>query len=169
MINMYSIVMTSVIDDNGPLTGHDVWRLSLRLRTAMDRTLAPLGLTNIQYSLLGSLLRLGQTGRPPSQRELADFSELEPMYVSKIIRSLERARLVRRTPNSRDARAFVLALTDDGVERFRQARPLVRAVHDAFMAPLGAPDDPARRAFVEGLRILLAAERDGSGADSTEE
>src|SRR3546814_1614378 len=54
-------------------------------RTAVDRALDPLGLTHAQYVVLASLLALDR----PSQRELADHTGLEALYISKLARSLE--------------------------------------------------------------------------------
>ena len=38
-----------------PTPGYLVWRLSMKWRAAVDRALAPLGLTHAQYVLLASL------------------------------------------------------------------------------------------------------------------
>ena len=63
----------------------------MRWRSAIDRAITPLGLTNAQYSVLAPLLGMERSGRRPSQRQLADFTGLEPLYVSKLARALEQA------------------------------------------------------------------------------
>ena len=70
-------------------TGRLLWRVTTRWRAAVDRAVAPLGLTHAQYTLLGSLYGLSRSGTRPSQRELADYAGLEPIYVSKLVRALE--------------------------------------------------------------------------------
>src|SRR5215510_611887 len=97
-----------------PTTGYLVWRLAMKWRTAVDRAVRPLGLTHAQYSLLASLSALTARGVAPSQRELADVTGLEPVYVSKLARALERAGLVARLDNPSDPRAFSLRLTPHG-------------------------------------------------------
>ena len=74
-----------------------VWRLSMRWRSAIDRAITPLGLTNAQYSVLAPLLGMERSGQRPSQRQLADFTGLEPLYVSKLARALEQACLIERS------------------------------------------------------------------------
>ena len=69
----------------------------MKWRVAVDRALAPLGLTHAQYSLLGSLLSMERSGVRPSQRQLADYTGLEPLYVSKLARALEAAGLLSAT------------------------------------------------------------------------
>ena len=64
-----------------PTPGFLVWRLSTKWRTAVDGRW-PLGLTHAQYSLISSLLAMHERGLKPSQRELADHTGLEPLYVS---------------------------------------------------------------------------------------
>lgn len=147
--------MAASIDQLHPPTGYLIWRLSLRWRVAVDRALAPLGLTHAQYALLAPLYGLSQSGAPPSQQELADFSGIEPMYVSKLVRVAERDGLVERSTNATDPRAVALTLTSRGIETVIEAMARVRVLHEQLLAPLGEPGDPRRVQLTEALRMLL--------------
>src|SRR5690349_8760016 len=100
--------MATPTDDRRRTTGSLIWQLSLKWRGAVDRALASLGLTHAQYVLMASLSGLTETGARPSQRELADFSGFDPMYVSKLVRALEQDGWLAREPNAADPRAFHL-------------------------------------------------------------
>ena len=147
---MYGIDMST-----GPTPGFLVWRLSMKWRVAVDRALAPLGLTHAQYSLLGSLRDLGEQGRTPSQRELADHTGLEPLYVSKLARALESAGLVERTVDPGDVRARRLALTPAGRDAADRAIAIVGPLVDQLLAPLGGLAGTRTSAFSAELRLLL--------------
>jgi DNA-binding MarR family transcriptional regulator len=134
-----------------------VWRLSMRWRTAIDRAITPLGLTHAQYAVLAPLLSMERAGRRPSQRQLADFSGLEPLYVSKLARALERSGLIERTGNPDDTRAVQLALTDRGREVAGRAVALVIGLQEELTAPLGGLRSPRTRALLESLHALLDA------------
>jgi MarR family transcriptional regulator, organic hydroperoxide resistance regulator len=140
---------------HNPTTGYLVWRLSTRWRAAVDRALAPIGLTHAQYALLASLYGLSRAGTRPSQRELADFSGLEPMYVSKLARALERGGLLERTGNPADPRAVQLELTESGVEIVVRAIATVVELQEELIAPLGGTGSERHRQLVEALQILL--------------
>lgn len=139
-----------------PSIGFLVWHLSMRWRTALDRELAPLGLTAAQYSVLASLHGLTRHGGQPSQRELADFSGLETMYLSKLIRALERASLVERSRSATDARALRLSVTPEGERTCTAARAKVLELEERRLAPLGGRDSDdsvrLRAALAELLR-----------------
>lgn len=139
----------------GPTPGFLVWRLSMKWRVAVDRALAPLGLTHAQYSLVGSLLGMREAGVRPSQRRLADHTGLEALYVSKLARSLESAGLVERTPDPADTRAVQLALTDEGQAVAVRAVAVVRELMDRLLAPLGGAGGAGTEAFVRELTVLL--------------
>jgi DNA-binding MarR family transcriptional regulator len=140
-----------------PVTGL-VWRLSMRWRASIDRAITPLGLTNAQYSVLAPLLGLELSGRRPSQRELADFTGLEPLYVSKLARALEQAGLIERAEHPDDSRAVQLTLTDRGREVTAQATERVRGLQDELTGPLGGLDSPATQALITSLRTLLGSD-----------
>lgn len=127
----------------------------MKWRVAVDRALAPLGLTHAQYSLMASLYGMGAAGRRPSQRELADHTGLEPLYVSKLVRALVGAGLVTRAGHPDDTRAYQLALTDEGAAITRRAIPVVRDLQDRLLAPLGGLGGTGTSAFTRDLAALL--------------
>ncbi|MEU9390940.1 MarR family transcriptional regulator [Streptomyces sp. NPDC048324] len=140
--------------------GFLVWRLSMKWRVAVDRAVAPLGLTHAQYSLVASLYGMQRGGERPSQRRLADHTGLEALYVSKLARGLESAGLLERTRDPRDPRAVQLALTERGQEVTRRAIQVVQGLLEQLLAPLGGLDAPRAREFTRDLATLLDAPLD---------
>lgn len=135
--------------------GHLVWRLSMKWRAAVDRALAPLGLTHAQYVFLSSLSGLDRSGAIPSQRELADHTGLEALYVSKLARSLDAEGLVERTRDPADTRTIRLRLTDRGREVVGPAIATVAELLDRLLAPLGGRDGERTAALSRELTLLL--------------
>jgi DNA-binding MarR family transcriptional regulator len=142
-------------DGQPPSTGFLLWHVTLRWRAALDRGLAPLGITATQYAVLASLQGLSHAGARPSQRELADFSGLAPMHVSKLVRALERAGLVERAGSRADPRAVELTITARGLEVVRAGLATVRALEEERLAPLGGRDSARSAALRELLLALL--------------
>jgi DNA-binding MarR family transcriptional regulator len=155
----------------GPTPGFLVWRLATKWRVAVDRAVAPLGLTHAQYSLVASLLGMQRDGERPSQRRLADHTGLEALYVSKLARVLEAGGLIERTRDPRDPRAVQLALTEQGQAVTRRAIVAVQELLARLLEPLGGLDAPRTRAFTEELTTLLDAPLTSSAPDdeSTQE
>jgi DNA-binding MarR family transcriptional regulator len=144
----------------GPTPGYLVWRLSTKWRVAVDRALAPLGLTHAQYTVIASLYGMQRSGHSPSQRRLADHTGLEPLYVSKLARTLECAGLVRRTPDPADTRAVQLSLTDEGQAAARRAITVTHELLDRLLAPLGGLNTARTETLSRELRLLLEAPLD---------
>lgn len=147
--------MVAPSDNPPPSIGFLVWHLSMKWRTALDRELAPLGLTSAQYALLASLYALHRGGSRPSQRELAAFSSLDTMYVSKLIRVLERGGLVERMANPADSRAVLLTVTDTGEQTVKAARAAVVDLEEQRLGVLGGSTSRRSIALREALTMLL--------------
>jgi DNA-binding MarR family transcriptional regulator len=143
-----------------PTPGYLVWRLSMKWRVAVDRAVAPLGLTHAQYVLLSSLAEMERDGQRPTQRELADHTGLEPLYTSKLARALDADGLIRRDRDPVDTRAIRLALTDRGREVVQPAITEVSKLLDRLMTPLGGRGDARAEAFARDLATLLDAPLD---------
>lgn len=135
--------------------GYLIWHLSIRWRVAVDRALNPIGMTHAHYSLLASLYALSRGGARPSQRELADFAGLEVMYVSKLVRALERSGLLRRADHPDDPRAFQLELTAEGTHLVENAATVVRQLYDELLIPIGGRASKRTAALMQTLEALL--------------
>jgi DNA-binding MarR family transcriptional regulator len=140
-----------------PTPGFLVWRLSTKWRTAVDRAVGPLGLTHAQYSLISSLLAMHERGLKPSQRELADQTGLEPLYVSKLARALEADDLIRRVADPDDSRAVRLSLTTEGHAVTVQASIIVGRLIDQLLAPIGGAAGDRAAGLARDLSALLYA------------
>jgi MarR family transcriptional regulator, organic hydroperoxide resistance regulator len=138
-----------------PSVGYLVWHLCIKWRVFVDRALAPLGLTHPHYALLASLYALSEGGGKPSQRELADFSGLEVMYVSKLVRSLEGEGRLRRKDHPDDPRAFQLELTPAGSRLVTEAAVVVGRLYDELLAPIGGRTGKRTTALMGVLQTLL--------------
>lgn len=149
---MYIIAMAG---EDGPTTGYLLWRLTMKWRAAVDRALADLDLTHAQYSVLASLYGMSRAGARPSQRELADHTGLEPIYVSKLARALERGGLIERAAHPDDPRAVQLSLTGRGTQVVGRAIPVVRRLQDELTAPIGGTSSRRHQELVRTIRILL--------------
>ena len=150
-IAMYGKAMPEPVHPHGYL----VWRLSMRWRVAVDRALAPLGLTHAQYVALASLSALSADGSAPSQRVLADHTGLEALYVSKLARGLESAELIVRTPDPADSRAVRLAFTPKGAEVTAKAVEVVKHLIAQLLEPLGGAGSARAEQFRHDLNTLL--------------
>ncbi|MFD4676784.1 MarR family winged helix-turn-helix transcriptional regulator [Lentzea sp. NPDC058450] len=136
---------------NGPETpGFLLWRVTLGWQRAMRVSLAPFGLTHVQYVLLSSLRRL-ETGGPPSQQRLAEHAGTDPMMTSQVVRRLVARGVVSRAVDPSDARVHLLSLSPDGVALVGAAGEAVSSADRAYFAALGSSCDD----FVRGLTRLL--------------
>jgi MarR family transcriptional regulator, organic hydroperoxide resistance regulator len=135
--------------------GYLIWRLSMRWRAAMDSKLAPYGLTQAQYSVLAPLYSMTRGGARPSQRELADLTGLDAIYVSKLVRALEREGFVARAVSTADPRAVELTLTEHGAATIRDAVGTVYDLRDELTSALGGNEGVRTAELVGLLRELL--------------
>ena len=146
--------------------GFLVWRLSMKWRVAVDRAVAPLGMTHAQYALMASLYGMGRSGQRPSQRELADHTGLEALYVSKLARALESSGLVARTRDPADPRAIRLELTEQGRDVTRRAIKVIQGLLDQLLEPLGGQHGSRANQFTQELATLLDVPLDPTRVDA---
>lgn len=150
--------------ETGRTIGHLVWLLSTKWRTAVDSAVAPFGLTHAKYVVLATLrdvtagvaADVAARGAEPSQRELADFAGLDPVYVSKLAGGLERDGLIERRADPRDTRIARLALTPRGVSVIDDAVAVVRPLMHQLTQPLGGSGGQPLEALARQLEQLLA-------------
>lgn len=114
-----------------------------------------MGLTHAQYVLLATLYGMSLRGLQPSQRQLADATGLEAVYVSRLSRALEDGDLIHRAGAAADPRAVEISLTPYGEDVIVRAIAAVRQLHDELLEPIGGPHGARHRQFRSFLQALL--------------
>lgn len=156
IVAMYFMyIYTKPMNNEHLTTGSLVWRLAMRWRNEVDRAIAPLGLTHAQYSALASLHSLSLQGIAPSQKQLSDYTGLQAIYISKLVRVLETAGYLLRTAHSTDSRAVALELSETGLKIIVEARQIVKALDGRLTQPLGGPGGERTRLLAVALRELI--------------
>lgn len=127
--------------------GFLLWHATLRWQRTMRATLAPHGLTHVQFVLLASTWWLCDHGGPPTQRALADQAGTDPMMTSQVVRSLQTAGWVTRERDPGDGRVMRVGVTPAGRTLAQRAVVDVERADRAFFAAADADLVPHLRAL----------------------
>lgn len=122
-------------------------RAARALARRFDEALAPLGLTNGQFSLMTSLDRPA----PSSIGFVAALLAMDRTTLTANLKPLERCGLVRIEVAPADRRGRLLTLTKEGRRLLRSAMPVWKRTHAEIDAGLTQVDSGMLRA---GLRAL---------------
>ncbi|MGY4644801.1 MarR family winged helix-turn-helix transcriptional regulator [Cellulomonas sp. URHB0016] len=114
--------------------GFLMWHATMAWQRTMTATLAPLGLTHVQFVLLACAWWLASTDEPPTQVRLAAQAGTDVKMTSDVVVRLEAKGLVRRDAHPTDARAKVVTVTDEGAALARRAIEQVEAADADFFA-----------------------------------
>jgi DNA-binding MarR family transcriptional regulator len=124
-------------------------------RLTLERSLAELGVTPPQFSVLTTLKAYpGLSGA-----DLARVALLTPQTVGVIIRNLERDGAIRKTPHPVHGRVLQWALTRRGRTLLEKCRRHVKALERRLMAGLGAKAQVTVRRWLS----KIAADRQQDG------
>ena len=107
-----------------------LWRIQRRLLEDARPCLEALGATPQQVFLLAQ----ADQGRRPG--EIARILHLSPPSVSHLLRDLEKRGWIRRQPDPKDRRRWVLKLTPDGHGRLTAARDCLNAASERLIQRL---------------------------------
>src|SRR5271155_1923604 len=133
-----------------------LWHVTHGWIRRLNATLAPIGMTHLQFILMASPAWLARSGSV-SQSRLAHFCTMDPMLVSKTLRTLERHGMLLRKSDPDDNRAKRLQLTKRGLSLFIRALPDIDLAYDEFFAPMGKSTPEVHRAL---LRLFRTVEKD---------
>lgn len=119
--------------------GFVLWRLVHRYQREVDRALAPLDLTHLQFMTLTMAAWLAQAGEPVPQATLSRFGDIHPMQLSNMLKALEDKGFITRMPSPSDVRAKRVDVTAAGIDALRDTLPLVIDVQRRLFGEEGAP------------------------------
>jgi DNA-binding MarR family transcriptional regulator len=120
--------------------------------------LAPLDLRVRSYAVLA----LACSDLAPSQRELADFLNLDASQVVALVDELERRGLISREPDARDRRTNAIMATTAGRALHERAATATRAAEDQALAALSPAERVELRELLRRVAFAPAPSIDSS-------
>ncbi len=130
-------------------------------RSALRPYLSKLGLGSGQPKILGYLSRNGASG----QRQLADYYDVDPAAVCRMLDSLQRGGLVSRQCDSTDKRRDLIELTDQGRSAYDRWQACCREVEERMLEGFTSEERVQFSDYLMRAYHNLKAERsvDGEG------
>ncbi|HEX7241925.1 MAG TPA: MarR family winged helix-turn-helix transcriptional regulator [Longimicrobiaceae bacterium] len=141
-------------------------RVARALTRMYDEALRPLGIQATQLTLLNAVTMCGD-GATVSR--LADVLAMDQTTLSRNLRPLEKAGLVRIGRHPADGRVRVALLTPDGQRVLEDALPLWTRAHERVVAVLGEADAAELRARFDATIAATVADRSSSPQLPSEE
>lgn len=127
-----------------------LWKAGNAWQRHVRGQLKSFGITYVQYLLLHAVKQLEDESKQPSQTLVAKTAGVDMMMTSKVLRTLEDAKLVARKSDRNDARALVLQCTPTGKKKLTGATAALKKSEVEFFGKLsGKPHK-----FVENLETL---------------
>ncbi|WP_377392817.1 MarR family winged helix-turn-helix transcriptional regulator [Rhodobacter lacus] len=119
------------------------------MRRRFEMRAAELGLTSSQWRLLVTLMKRG----PQPQARLAEFLEIEPISLSRLVDRMQEASWVERRPDPTDRRVRIVYPT----ERTKTAICEVKTIAEAIYADaLDGLSPEMRLSLIDSLRRIIS-------------
>lgn len=142
--------MTSQDTDSLGLLIHDAARL---MRRRFEERAVTYGLSSAQFRLLVRLVK--DEGAP--QARLAEFLEIEPISVSRLLDRMEEGGWIERRPDASDRRVRMVFPTAKSRETYGAIKSMAGEVYDEALAGLSAETREIVMAGLRTIRSNLAA------------
>lgn len=120
--------------DDSP--GFLLWKVTTLWQQRLAAIFGKFKITQTQYAIMASLMWFEEHNEPVTQADLAEYTKIDKMTVSKAIRKLETVGFVSRQPSTTDARAMAVQFTDFGRSQIRQAIAAVETTDEEFFSCL---------------------------------
>ena len=140
--------------------GYLLWQTAHGWMRRLNSELFEMGLTHLQMIALGSTAWLTGISGPPSQARLAKFCAMDPMLISKVVRTLERKNAIARTHDPSDTRSKLLSVTDEGNRIILRCIPVIERAYENFFAPVGEREPQFHDTLLHLFRSMKATEED---------
>ncbi|WP_282774944.1 MarR family winged helix-turn-helix transcriptional regulator [Phaeodactylibacter xiamenensis] len=114
--------------------GYLLWQVSMAWQRQINRALSPFNLTHSQFVALAALGWLSRQSEEITQKDISNHSNIDRMLMSKLLRALQKRKLIDRQEHPTDTRAKCVFLTPAGQGLLQQAVRAVEAADLAFFA-----------------------------------
>ena len=118
-------------------SGFLLWQVTKLWQRGIKKSLDKIDITHPPFVLLASLLWLSKQKECVTQTDLSQYSKIDPMTTSTVIRTLLRKQLIERWQHHTDTRAKTISLTENGIKITRQGVKTMQRFDTSFFQSLG--------------------------------
>lgn len=118
-------------------TGFLLWQVTNLWQREIKKALIDYDLTHSQFVLMASILWLEASEKNISQILLSQFTKIDAMTTSTVLRTLQKKGYIKRKEDNLDTRAKKIVLTDKGREVTKKAVVSVEKFDYDFFSALG--------------------------------
>ena len=108
------------------------WQVATMWQQTIKKALHTLDLSHTQFVLLAVIQQLSEEGKIVTQKEISDYSQVDVMTVSSVLRLLEKRGWINRLAHPTDTRANQIRITIEGEKLVHLAIPLIEGVDEEF-------------------------------------
>ena len=123
---------SSNFEESSNSIGLIFWKVSTQWQRKIKENLNKIDLTHTQFVILASIQELSEDHKIITQKEISDFSSIDTMTVSSVLRLLEKKMYIQRLDHPNDTRANRIEITLDGEKIIHTAIPIVESVDNNF-------------------------------------
>ena len=132
--------------------GFLLWQATMTWQRLIKKALEPFEISHAQFVVMALLMWFEKQGYDTTQIEIAQWSKLDKMTVSKSLKKLAAEGLLSRAEHTRDTRAKSVTLTAKGKTFIRKLVPLVEQVDEQFFSTVAARE---QQTFMQVLARLI--------------
>lgn len=143
----------SSFNPSEPSVGFLLYDAARLMRRDFDRRARSIGLTRAQFSVLAHLAR----NEGSNQAAIADFLELEPITLVRLLDRLEESGWIERRIDPNDRRARLIHLTDKAWPVLDTMQGLAGETREVMLAGIDAADRATFLALITRIRANLTA------------
>ena len=116
--------------------GFLLWQATTLWQRQIKKVLEPYNLSHAQFVIMAVTLWFNLSKNKPNQNTICEMSKLDKMTVSKSLKKLVKANIIRRYEDEKDTRAKILELTQKGKDLTIKIVPLIEAADSKFFGKL---------------------------------
>ncbi|SHF44945.1 MarR family winged helix-turn-helix transcriptional regulator [Dysgonomonas macrotermitis] len=129
--------------------GYLLTQVTFLKQRIVNAALRELDITYIQFIILAGTMELGSEDTMVTQQMISDERRLDKAMVSNVVKSLVEKGLMVRDIHPTDKRAYILSLTEKGIEKALKGKEKALMVDETFFSAID------KEKLQEALVILL--------------
>lgn len=132
-------------------TGFLMWQVTNLWQREIKKALKKFELTHSQFVLLSSIYWLSKQKREVTQIVLSDFTKIDPMTTSSVLKTMQNKKLIVRMDHEVDTRAKLVRLTPMGIEVVKASITIIETFDKMFFGRVSANLNMLNESFINLL------------------